>query len=115
MGTTPPYGGDAEKQIKELKYEYGMEGFCTKSMVAIESAFRWVMVAYNLMSLFKQKVMPSKEFPSLSTVKFKCIAFGSYLIKNGRNIILKLAVKAKKRDYIEQLFVNLENFNPKPG
>jgi hypothetical protein len=106
---------DAENQIKELKYEYGMEGFCAKSMAATESAFRWVMVAYNLMSLFKQKVMSGKAFPSLSTVKFKCIALGSYLVKNGRNTILKLAVKDKKRDYIDLLFVNLEILKPKPG
>jgi hypothetical protein len=51
---------DAENQIKELKYEYGMEGFCTESLAATEQAFCWVMVVYSLISLFKQSVMGDK-------------------------------------------------------
>lgn len=36
---------DAENQIKELRYENGMEGCCSESLAATEHAFRWVMVA----------------------------------------------------------------------
>ncbi|MBP7728827.1 MAG: transposase [Bacteroidia bacterium] len=98
---------DAENQIKELKYDYGMEGFCSESFSATESAFRWVMVAYNLMSLFKQKVIAKKSMQTLSTLRFQCIAIGSYIITRGRSSILKLAVKDQKRDYIDELFINL--------
>lgn len=52
---------DAEDQIMELKYEYGMEGSCSGSQPATEKVFRWVMVAYNMMSLFKQRVMGGKS------------------------------------------------------
>jgi hypothetical protein len=31
---------NAENQIKELKYEYGMEEFCSESLAATEQAFR---------------------------------------------------------------------------
>jgi hypothetical protein len=64
---------DAENQIKELRYEYGMEGCCSESLAATEHAFRWVMVAYNMMSLFKQRVMGGKSYPSLATVQMHCI------------------------------------------
>jgi len=64
---------DVENQIKELRYEYGMEGCCSVSLAATEHAFRWVMVAYNLMSLFKQRVMGGKSYPSLATVQMHCI------------------------------------------
>jgi len=102
---------EAENQIKELKYAYGLDGFCAQSLAATEIAFRWVMVAYNLMSLFKQNVMKGKNFPSLSTVRFKCIALGSYMVSRGRRTTLKLAARGSKRDYIEQLFVNLSAFS----
>lgn len=106
---------DAENQIKELKYDYGMEGFCSESFSATESAFRWVMVAYNLMSLFRQKILPEKSSPTLSTVRFKCIALGSYIVTKGRSTILKIAAKSKKRDYLDQLFVNLSDIPIQTG
>ena len=106
---------DAENQIKELKYEYGMEGFCSESLAAAEQAFRWVMVAYSLMSLFKQRVMGGKSSPSLATVRFKCIALGSYIVYRGRSIILKIAAKDRKRDYIDELFVKLGQIEVSPG
>lgn len=100
--------GEAENQIKELKYNYGMEGFCSESFSATEAAFRWVMVAYNLMSMFRQKVITQKSSPTLTTMKFQCIAIGSYIVTKGRSMILKLAVKNKRRDYIDKLFINLD-------
>jgi DNA-directed RNA polymerase subunit N (RpoN/RPB10) len=98
---------DAENQIKELKYNYGMDGFCARSMASTEAAFRWVMVAYNLMSLFKQKLIAKKAIPCLSTLRLQCIAIGSYVISKGRNRVLKLAATGKKQEYLETLFVKL--------
>jgi hypothetical protein len=92
-----------------------MEGFCSESFSATESAFRWVMVAYNLMSLFRQKILPEKSSPTLSTVRFKCIALGSYIVTKGRSTILKIAAKSKKRDYLDQLFVNLSDIPIQTG
>ncbi|MEJ7831180.1 MAG: transposase [Segetibacter sp.] len=46
--------GDAENRIKELKEDFGVEGFCLHDFCAIETAMRFVMIAYNLMSLFRQ-------------------------------------------------------------
>jgi IS4 transposase len=49
--------GDCENKIKELKYDFSIDGFALKSFAAMEAAFRLVMVAYYIMSLFKQKAM----------------------------------------------------------
>ena len=46
--------GDAENRIKELKDDFGAEGFCMDIFCATETAMRFVMVAYNLMSLLRQ-------------------------------------------------------------
>lgn len=96
---------EAENQIKELKYDYGIEGFAAKNMDATEFAFRLNMVAYNLMSLYKLMLVNTKS--SLSAVRYNCIAIGAYLVKHSRKQRLKLAVRQEKQDYIDGLFKKL--------
>lgn len=104
--------GDCENRIKELKYDYGMNGFALQSFGAMEAAFRFVMLAYNIMALFKQTVMCGPGGKRLSTVRFQCIAIGSYLVKSGRNTRLKLAAEGKRRHFLEHFFSNLECLAP---
>lgn len=103
---------EAENQIKELKYEFGMEGFCFQQIHATEFAFRWVMMAYNLMSYVRNAIAVSKVKHTLSTLKFRCIAIGAYLVSSGRYKKLMLAATGSKRDYIESLFENIRKFQP---
>lgn len=103
---------DAENQIKELKYDYNIAGFNFKDMDATEFAFRWITVAYNLMSYIRNAIMVSKVNHRLSTLRFNCIAIGAYLRTSARKTTLVMAVKGKKRDYIEKLFQNIKRFKP---
>ncbi len=109
---TYKHRAEAENQIKELKYDYAMEGFCFKDIHATEFAFRWVMMAYNLMSYVRNKIAVSKVKHTLSTLKFRCIAIGAYLVSSGRQKKLMLAVSGSKRDYIEGLFEKIRRFEP---
>jgi len=104
--------GDCENKIKELKYDFSIDGFALKSFAAMEAAFRLVMVANNIMSLFKQKAMQVSGSKRLSTVKFQCIAIGSYLVTSGRKKVLKLAAEGKRRHFLEHIFDNLEHLKP---
>jgi len=52
---------DAENRIKELKYDFGLDSFCVDKFWATEAAFRSIMIAYNLMSLFRQIVLKSNS------------------------------------------------------
>lgn len=103
---------DSENRIKELKYEFGMNGFCLQKFYATEAAFRMVLVAYNLLSLFRQAVLQQKIQPTLATIRFKCFALGSWIIKDGRNKVLKLSVVAKRRDWLDGLFSRLTDLAP---
>jgi hypothetical protein len=104
--------GDCENRIKELKYDYCIDGFCMDDINATEAALRFIMLAYNVMSLFKQQVMQSRVRHQLSTIRFQCIAIGSYLTRNGRNKVLKLAAEGKRRHYLEHVFDNVELLKP---
>lgn len=57
---------EAETQIRELKENYGLDGFYCEEFAATEAAFRWVCVAYNLMSLCKIALINFKHDPTLA-------------------------------------------------
>lgn len=104
---------DCENRIKELKYDYGIDGFSFKDIGATEAAFRSVLMAFNIMALFKQKVMTTSPVRhQLSTIRFQCIAIGSYLVKRGRSTVLKLSAQGRRRHFLEHFFDQVEVLTP---
>lgn len=104
--------GDSENRIKELKYDYGIDGFALQHFGAMEAAFRFIIVAFNLMSIFKLANMTSEIHHRLSTLKIQCIPIGSYLKTRGRKLKMKLLSEGKQRPFLEHLFENLEVIRP---
>lgn len=99
---------DSENRIEELKHDFGMEGFCLKEFYATEASFRCVMVAYNLISLFRQAVLGLKIQPRLASIRFKCFAIGSWLGKKYRRAILRVSLAPQRRPWFEGLFTKIE-------
>jgi hypothetical protein len=104
--------GDSENRIKELKYDYAIDAFAMKSFAATDAAFRFVLLAYNIMTIFKQAMMQPRVNHRLSTVKFQCVAIGSYLVSSGRKKILKLSAEGKRRHFLEHIFKNVSSISP---
>jgi hypothetical protein len=96
--------GDAENRIKELKEDFGAEGFNMDSFYGTEAAIRMVCVSYNLMSLFRQVTHQTPKQPKLSTLRFNCFAVGSWIVKDGRNQKLKMSVPLERRQWFQGLF-----------
>jgi hypothetical protein len=103
---------DAENRIKELKYDFALNGYSLSKFYPTEAAFRFVMIAYNLMSLFRHLVLQTKTQHTLSVLRFKCFAIGSWIVKRGRKKILKLSVDREKRKWIDGLFSNVREIQP---
>ena len=101
--------GDAENRIKELKEDFGVEGFCMDSFCATQTAMRFTMMAYNLMSLFRQLTHQKQARPKLSTLRFNCFAVGSWIDNNTAGRVLKLSVPLKRRQWYDSLFANINN------
>lgn len=97
--------GDAENRIKELKGDFGVQGFSMDDFCATETAMRFVMVAYNLMSLFRLLTLQKQPCPTLPTLRFNCFAVGAWIEKG----ILKMAVPLKRRQWYDSLFSFIEN------
>lgn len=95
---------DAENRIKEIKYDFGAESFNMKSFWATEATLNFVMLAYNLMSLFRQAVLGTKVQHFMKTLRYKVFAVGGYMIKDGNKRILKLSLAMRRREWFMGLW-----------
>jgi len=104
---------ESETQIRELKENYALDGFCMEEFGATEAAFRWVCIAYNLMSLYKIALINRKHDPTLATLKFQCIAIASYLVRHSRKTTLVMSVNQRRRAFFDSLFQKIEKIDSK--
>lgn len=74
---------DCENRIKELKQDFGLENFCLQDFWATEASFRFIMVAYNLMSLFRHFALNHHNRATLKTLKVYCFALGSWKVNHA--------------------------------
>lgn len=104
---------EAETQIRELKENYAADGFCCEKFGATDAAFRWVCVVYNLMSLYKIALINNRHNPTLTTLKFQCIAIATYLVRHGRKTTLVMSANQRRQAFFNSLFQKLEKINTK--
>jgi hypothetical protein len=99
---------DAENRIKEVKYDFGAESFNSQSFWATEAALNFVMLAYNLMSLFRQAVLGTRVQHFMKTLRYKVFGIGAYMVKDGNSRILKLSLAMKRREWFKGLWSSAE-------
>lgn len=76
------------------------------------------MLAYNLMSLFRQAVLKTAVLQNtaqdvqhtLKTLRYKLFAKAGYIVTQGRKDILKLCVAMRKREWLEGLWDRSKTF-----
>ncbi len=79
---------DSENRIKELKYDFAIRGFSSQKFYATEAAFRFALVAYNVMALFRLIALKDKKARRMAALYLKCIALGSWTISRHRKTVL---------------------------
>jgi len=88
---------DIENQIRELKWDYGIDGFCQKKFFATEAAFRMVCVTYNLVGLLQDK-LGFHPYRTLGILRSKLFAVGAILGTQGRKTILRMSLSGLWRE-----------------
>ena len=101
---------DCENRIKELKQDFGFDSFNLSDFAATEAALNFTIIAYNLMSLFKQAVLRADSLPQLKTLRYKIFAIGGYITKNGNQRLLNLSLAMKRRKWIDGIWENSQKF-----
>jgi hypothetical protein len=97
---------DCENRIKELKADFGLDAFNLRDFWATEAALGFAMLAYNLMSLFRQAVLRSRVQHTLSTLHGLVLAIGGSWHKDAGQNRLMLSVPRRKRAWFSGLWVN---------
>ena len=104
---------DCENRIKELKQDFGLENFCLKDFWATEASFRMIIIAYNLISLFRHFALNERNTAMHSTLKSYCFALGAWTSKHAGKKVLKIALHVNKRQWMDGIFQKIENLPPK--
>lgn len=105
------YRAEAENRIKELKYDFALDSFNLNNFYGTEAALGFSMLAYNLMSLFRQFILNDKVQHRLSTLRYTTFAIGAYLTKAGNKTILKLALRLPRREWFGGVWDTSKQFN----
>jgi hypothetical protein len=100
--------GDCENRIKELKYDFALEGFNMKDFFATEAALRMINLAYNIISLFRQVSSEKTQHKRLQTLRLNCYAVGAWMTKKGNSKVLKIAGLIKKRKWMDGIFSKVD-------
>jgi len=97
---------DCENRIKELKANFGLDAFNVRDFWATEAALGFAMLAYNLMSLFRQAVLRSGIRHTLSTLHGLILAIGASWHQDASQNRLMLSVPRRKRTWFAGLWAN---------
>jgi hypothetical protein len=103
---------DCENRIKELKNDFGLENFCLQDFWATEASFRFIMVAYNLMSLFRHFALNHHKRATLKTLRAYCFALGAWTVNHSNKKVLKIALHTKRRPWLDGIFAQIKNTSP---
>lgn len=87
---------ESENRLKELKEDFGADGFCLQSFDGTEAAFRLICFLFNLIADFKREVMQD-ESPRLMTLRTQVLVIGAILGAEGRYRVLRLGLRDRWR------------------
>jgi Transposase DDE domain group 1 len=87
---------ESENRIKELKEDFGADGFCLQSFDGTETAFRLICFLFNLMADFKREVTRDQAH-RLSTLRMQVLVIGAILDREGRYTVLRLGLRDRWR------------------
>ena len=103
---------DCENRIKEPEQDFGLDSFCLQGFWATEASYRFIMIAYNLMSLFRHFALNHHKRATLKTLKVYCFALGAWTVDHANRTVLKIALPAKRRDWMTGLFSRIKGLDP---
>jgi len=89
---------DCENRLKELKDDFGANGFCLQSFDGTEASFRLLCFLFNLMADFKRDVT-GDESPRLMTLRTQLFVVGGILGASGHHRVLRLGLRGRWREH----------------
>lgn len=88
---------DSENRLKELKEDFGADGFCLQSFDGTEAVFRLICFLFNLLAAFKRDITRDQS-ARLMTVRTQVLVAGAILGADGRKQVLRLGLRGVWRE-----------------
>jgi hypothetical protein len=99
---------DSENRLKELKEDFGADGFCLQSFNGTEAAFRLICFLFNLIAHFKHDITRDQS-PRLMTLRTEVLVAGASLGSDGRKKILRLGLRGPWRERFAALLQRISD------
>jgi len=95
--------GNCENYIKETKYDMAVGHLLLQSFWANEAIFQLMMLAYNLILLFKVDFAGETEYRrQIKTFRLKYIFLAGKIIRTARILVMKLPEKYPYQEMYEK-------------
>jgi len=104
--------GECENRIKELKQDFGADGFCLDSFFGTEAALRLIAFLYNLITLFRNSVLKNPS-PTLKTIRYQLLVVGAQLGSRGRKKKLRISAQGRLRKDLKILLNRITELDPR--
>jgi hypothetical protein len=98
---------DCENRLKELKHDYGADGFCLNAFDGTEAVFRLICALYNLVAAFKTDVTHDCA-AQLSRLRTEHFVTGAIVGRDGRQVVLRLGLRGRYRERFAALLERIE-------
>ncbi len=98
---------DCENRLKELKHDYGADGFCLRTFEGTEAVFRLICALYNLVAAFKAEVTQDPA-PQLGRLRTQHFVAGAIVGREGRDVVLRLGLRGHYRERFAHLLERIE-------
>ena len=98
---------DCENRIKELKEDFGADGFCLDSFDGTEAVFRINCFLFNLLADFK-RTATADEAPRLTTLRSNILVVGAILGVKGHYPVLRLGLRGRWRAAFQRLLDRID-------
>jgi hypothetical protein len=97
---------ESENRIKELKEDFGADGFCLQSFYGTEAVFRLICCLFNLLAEFKRDLLHAPT-QRLHTLRHELLVVGGILGANGRTPVLRLGLRGRWRERFAALLARI--------
>lgn len=99
---------DCENRLKELKHDYGADGFCLNAFDGTEAVFRMICAFYNLLAAFKADVTRDPA-PQLARLRTEHFVAGAIVGRDGRDVVLRLGLRGRYRERFSALLERIDS------
>lgn len=94
--------GECENMLKELKHDFGFDGFCLQRFAGTEAVLRLIVLVFNLVQVFRL-TLQRKHYEQLRTLRTRIFIAGAALGREQNTSVLRLGLTGKASKAFEKL------------